>query len=59
MSEKFAKTIISIACIIAVIFGIMLTVIGGLTEGWYGVATVIGGLAVFVVLLFLYNRKYK
>lgn len=59
MSEKFTKIIIYTALIIAVILGIILTVIGGITEGWLGVGIILSGQILFIILLYLYNRRYK
>ncbi len=44
---------------VSVIIGVILTVIGGVIEGWLGVGMIFAGQIIFVILLYLYNRKYK
>lgn len=59
MSEKFVRLVAYAALAITVILGIILTVVGGMIEGWTGVGVMFAGQAVFIALLYLYNRKYK
>ena len=59
MSEKFAKIVTYTALAAGIAAGILLTVAGGFMDGWGGVAAMLAGLAVFIVILYLYNRKYR
>lgn len=59
MSDKFVRFIAYFSVAVAVFLGIILTVIGGLAEGWKGVGIMLAGQALFIVLLYMYNRKYK
>lgn len=59
MSEKFLKAIVYISIALAIIIGIVLTVVGGMINGWNGVGLMLGGQALYVILLYLYNQKYR
>lgn len=59
MSERFVKAIVCISVVFAIVLGIALTVIGGMIDGWRGVAMMLGGQALYIVLLYLYNRKHR
>lgn len=59
MSERFVKAIVFISVTLAILFGIALTVIGGMIDGWRGVAMMLAGQALYIVLLYLYNRKHR
>ena len=59
MYERITKIIIRTAVVISITVGIILTVTGGMMDGWDGVAVMLGGQGIFIVLLYLYNRKFK
>ena len=48
-----------ITVIMSVISAIILTIAGGFTEGWFGVFLIFSGQAVLIILLYIYNRRYK
>lgn len=59
MSEKFAKIVTYTALVSGIILGIVLTLVGGSMTGWNGVLIMLAGQAVFLVILYIYNRKYR
>lgn len=59
MSERFMRVLGYIFLSLGVVAGMVFCVIGGITEGWQGVLYVLAALVIYIILLYLYNRKNK
>ncbi len=56
MFERIIKALVYSALFFV---GIILTVIGNTAEGWSGVWIMMSGLGCLVLLLYMYNGKYR
>ena len=59
MKDTLVKILVGTVTVIAVVSGMLLCVVGGIIEGWWGAFFILLAIFIYTVLLYLYNKNYK